>query len=87
MNNVGDLEIKLQEILDKLNETFDVAIKEQGEDEIVTKVVLSNLKNDGSEFLEKFIGLFSPLVEQLTNGQKEVVYEEGTGLTIRRIDD
>ena len=87
MNNVGDLEIKLQEILDKLNETFDVAIKEQGEDEIVTKVVLSNLKNDGSEFLEKFIGLFSPLVEQLTDGQKEVVYEEGTGLTIRRIDE
>ena len=73
---MGDLEIKLQEILDKLNETFDVAIKEQGEDEIVTKVVLSNL-----------IGLFSPLVEQLTDGQKEVVYEEGTGLTIRRIDD
>lgn len=87
MNNVGDLEIKLQEILDKLNETFDIAIKEQGEDEIVTKVVLSNLKNDGSEFLEKFIGLFSPLVEQLTDGQKEVVYEEGTGLTIRRIDE
>ena len=84
---MGDLEVKLQEILDKLNETFDVAIKEQGEDEIVTKVVLSNLKNDGSEFLEKFIGLFSPLVEQLTDGQKEVVYEEGTGLTIRRIDE
>jgi len=87
VNNLGDLEVKLQEILDKLNETFDVSIEDQGEDEIVTKVVLSNQKNDGSEFLEKFIGLFSPLVEQLTEGQKEVVYEEGTGLTIRRIDE
>jgi len=87
VNNVGDLEVKLQEILDKMNESFDVTIEDKGEDEIVTKVVLSNLKNDGSEFLEKFIGLFSPLVEQLTDGQKEVVYEEGTGLTIRRIDE
>jgi hypothetical protein len=84
---VEDLEIKLQEILDELNKSFSVTIEDKGEDEIVTKVVLSELKNDGSMFLEKFIGLFSPLVEQLTEGQKEVVYEEGTGLAIRRIDE
>lgn len=84
---MGELETKLQEILDEMNKSFTVEIQDQGEDEIVTKVVLSELKNDGSEFLEKFIGLFSPLVEQMTEGQKEVVYEEGTGLTIRRIDE
>lgn len=83
---MSDLEEKLQEVLVSLNDTFDVEIQEQGEDEIITKLVLKNLKSDGSEFLEKFIGFFSPIVEQMTEGKKEVVYEEGTGLTIRRID-
>lgn len=82
-----DLENKLQEILNELNHSFEVKIEEQGEDKIITKIVLSEQKNDGSVFLEKFIGLFSPLIEQLTEGKKEVVFEEGTGLTIRRIDD
>jgi hypothetical protein len=83
---MSDLEEKLQEILVSLNNTFDVEIQEQGDDEIITQLILKNLKNDGSEFLEKFIGFFSPIVEQMTDGKKEVVYEEGTGLTIRRID-
>ncbi len=83
---MSDLEEKLQEILISLNNTFDVEIQEQGDDEIITQLILKNLKNDGSEFLEKFIGFFSPIVEQMTDGKKEVVYEEGTGLTIRRID-
>ena len=78
-----DLESKLQEILDSLNNTFDVVIDEKDDNEIALK----NLKNDGSEFLEKFIGMFSPLIEQLSNGEKQVVYEEGSGLKIRRIDD
>lgn len=82
-----DLESKLQEILDSLNNTFDVVIDEKDDNEIVTKITLKNLKNDGSEFLEKFIGMFSPLIEQLSNGEKQVVYEEGSGLKIRRIDD
>ena len=82
-----ELEVKLQEVLDALNNTFDVEIEEKNEDEIVTKIVLKNLKSDGSDFLEKFIGMFSPLVEQFSNGEKQVVYEEGNGLKIRRITD
>jgi len=76
-----------REILDSLNNTFDVVIDEKDDNEIVTKITLKNLKNDGSDFLEKFIGMFSPLIEQLSNGEKQVVYEEGSGLKIRRIDD
>lgn len=84
---MDDLEKKLQEILDSMNQTFDIHITEQGEDTIITKLTIDNIKKDGSEFLEKFIGFFSPIVEQMTDGEKEVVYEEGTGLTIRRITE
>ena len=84
---MNELEKKLQEILLSMNETFDISIDEKDEDDVVLKITLSNLKNDGSEFLEKFIGVFSPLIEQITNGEKQVVYEEGTGLVIRRVND
>jgi len=84
---LDDLEKKLQEILDSMNQTFNIKITEQGKDTIITKLTMDSMKNDGSDFLEKFIGFFSPIVEQMTDGEKEVVYEEGTGLTIRRITE
>lgn len=84
---MNELEKKLQEILQSMNDTFDISIDEKDEDDVVLKITLSDLKNDGSMFLEKFIGVFSPLIEQITNGEKQVVYEEGTGLVIRRVND
>jgi len=84
---MNELEKKLQEILVSMNDTFDIEINEKDDEDIVLKITLNNLKNDGSEFLEKFISVFSPLIEQITNNEKQVVFEEGTGLVIRRVND
>jgi hypothetical protein len=86
---MGELDKKLQEVLESLNKTFDIEIQDQGDDEIITKLIIRRKKpnNDGAEFLEKFLGFFGPIVEQISDGEKEVVYEEGTGLTIRRINE
>ena len=59
------------------------------EDCMVTKVTITDLKQgvDRSAFVERFCELFGPLVEQMSDGRKAVVYEEGRGLTIRRVDE
>ena len=84
-----ELEQKLQHVLEVMNTTFDIAIDqtEEGvEDEkVITKIVLKKLNNDGSDFVEAFCSLFGPVVEQVSNGTKEFVYEEGTGLKIKNI--
>jgi len=84
---VENLETKLQEILTCLNNTFNINIEETNDKEEITKITLNELKNDGSELLEKFLGLFGPVLEQITNGEKNIVYEEGTGLAIRNIGE
>ena len=80
---MNELEQKLGEILDLINDTFDVTIADRLDDNVVTKLTITGVKNDGSEFLEKFGALFGPLVEQASNGQRELVYEEERGLTIK----
>lgn len=87
---MDELESKLQKVLESIDSTFDVVIEESEnesdnpDNKIITKIVLKNLKNDGSDFVENFCSLFGPLIEQLSNGEKELVYEEGKGLTIRK---
>lgn len=62
---------------------------ETAEEQMVTKVTIAKLQDgvDGSEFVEQFCALFGPLVEQMSNGTKAMVYEEGRGLAIRRVDE
>ena len=85
---MGDFEQKVQNILEVLNKSFTITIKETKEDEgnkVVTKLTLKQAKNDdGAEFLEAFIGFAGPLIEHMSSGERELVYEENKGLTIRR---
>ena len=59
------------------------------EDRMVTKVTITDLKQgvDRSMFVERFCELFGPLVEQMSDGRKAVVFEENRGLTVRRVDE
>lgn len=82
-----ELEVKIQDVLDSVNETFDVAIEDSQDvdsQKIITKIVLKNIKNDGSDFVEKFCSLFGPFIETVSNGEKELVFEEEKGLTIKK---
>ena len=84
---LGDFEKKVQDILNVLNSTFDIKIdatKNDEGDQVITKLVLKKPKNDGSEFMEAFIGFVGPLIEHMSSGERELVYEENKGLTIRR---
>ncbi len=59
------------------------------EEQMVTKVTITGVRDgiDGAAFVESFCSLFGPLVEQMSNGTKAMVYEEGRGLAIRRVDE
>jgi len=56
---------------------------------MVTRVAITKLKgsSDGADFVESFCSLFGPLVEQMSGGEKALVYEEEHGLAIRRVDE
>lgn len=84
---MDELETKIQAVLDSLNSTFDVAIEDSQDvdsQKIITKIVLKNLNNDGSDFVESFCSLFGPFIESVSNGEKELVFEENKGLTIKK---
>jgi len=78
---------KLNLTLNSINESFDISIDDKNSDEIITKLSIKSLKNDGSDFIEKFCSLFGPLIEQLSDGKKELLYQENTGLVIKRKED
>lgn len=84
---MNELEQKLADVLESINTTFGVEIAEKrGEDDdtVVTKLTLRGLTGDGSEFIEKFCALFGPLIEQASDGERELVFEEERGLTVKR---
>ena len=41
---MGELDKKLQEVLESLNKTFDIEIQDQGDDEIITKLIIRRKK-------------------------------------------
>ena len=83
-----ELEQKLNDVLKEMNKTFEIKIDESNminDENIATKLVISNMNNDGSEFIEKFCSLFGPLIT-MVNNNKELVYQEDTGLVINYTD-
>lgn len=80
---MSELEEKVSEVLNSFNETFDMEIEQ--DNDIVTNIKINELKNDGAEFIDKFCSLFGPLITQLSANQKEIVFEETTGLVIKNI--
>lgn len=89
---MDDFQDKVIKTLDELNKTFEIDIDEKktpdgAEEEYVTKIVLKGLKNDGADFIEAFCSLFGPIIESMNERNKELVFEEGTGLTVRRVED
>lgn len=56
---------------------------------MVTRITINRLRDgvDGAAFVERFCELFGPLVEQISDGRRAVVFEEGRGLTVRRVDE
>lgn len=84
---MDELEKKINDVLDSINSTFDVVVSDSddsNDEKIVTKISLENMKNDGSDFVEKFCSLFGPLIEQVSEGKSELVYQEDTGLIIKK---
>jgi hypothetical protein len=83
-----ELENKLNDVLKEMNKTFQIEIDESesiNDENIATKLVIKNITNDGSEFIEKFCSLFGPLITMVTEN-KELVYQEDTGLVINYTD-
>jgi hypothetical protein len=83
-----ELENKLNDVLKEMNKTFQIEIDESesiNDENIATKLVIKNMTNDGSEFIEKFCSLFGPLITMVTEN-KELVYQEDTGLVINYTD-
>ena len=83
-----ELENKLNDVLKEMNKTFQIEIDQSesiNDENIATKLVIKNMTNDGSEFIEKFCSLFGPLITMVTEN-KELVYQEDTGLVINYTD-
>lgn len=90
---MNELEDKLKKVLSDMNASFKIEVGEttnnDGE-QIAQKLTIAETNNDGSEFLESFCSLFGPLITMVTNEEKELVYQEDTGLVIQHkqiIDD
>lgn len=90
---MNELEDKLKKVLSDMNTSFKIEVGEttnnDGE-QIAQKLTIAETNNDGSEFLESFCSLFGPLITMVTNEEKELVYQEDTGLVIQHkqiIDD
>lgn len=90
---MNDIENKLKEVLKAMNDSFkiEVTVSEDIDDEqIAHRLIISEKKNDCEAFLESFCSLFGPLITAITNEEKELVYQEDTGLVIQHkniIDD
>ena len=90
---MNDIENKLKEVLKSMNDSFkiEVTVSEDIDDEqIAHRLIISEKKNDCEAFLESFCSLFGPLITAITNEEKELVYQEDTGLVIQHkniIDD
>jgi len=90
---LNDIENKLKEVLKAMNDSFkiEVTVSEDIDDEqIAHRLIISEKKNDCEAFLESFCSLFGPLITAITNEEKELVYQEDTGLVIQHkniIDD
>ena len=83
-----ELENKLNDVLKEMNKTFQIEIDQSesiNDENIATKLVIKDMTNDGSEFIEKFCSLFGPLITMVTEN-KELVYQEDTGLVINYTD-
>ena len=90
---MNELEDKLKDVLNQLNKSFTIQvddIEDNDGEQIAQKLIVSETKNDASDFLESFCSLFGPLITMVTNEEKELVYQEDTGLVIQHrqiIDD
>jgi len=90
---MNELEEKLRNVLEKMNSSFNIEVGDiinEDDEMIAQKLTIAETKNDGSEFLESFCSLFGPLITMVTNEEKELVYQEDTGLVIQHkkiIDD
>ena len=76
-----------------MNATFNISIEDISDidgEQIANKLLISDINNDGSDFLEAFCSLFGPLITLITKEEKELVYQLDTGLVIQHkqiIDD
>ena len=90
---MNDIENKLKDVLKTMNESFKIEVTDSEDvdgEQLAQKLVISETKNDCADFLESFCSLFGPLITAITNEEKELVYQEDTGLVIQHkniIDD
>jgi hypothetical protein len=75
-----ELENKLNDVLKEMNKTFQIEIDQSesiNDENIATKLVIKDMTNDGSEFIEKFCSLFGPLISMVTEEKKELYMQGG----------
>ena len=90
---MNELEEKLKKVLTDMNASFKIEVGDVddiGDEQIAQKLIITETKDDGANFLESFCSLFGPLITMITNEEKELVYQEDTGLVIQHkniIDD
>ena len=73
---------KINELLDKLNESFVVDAKISDSDNTVEEFKITGLKNDGSEFIEEMINMFSQII--MANDEYEFIYDPNEGIKIAK---
>ena len=81
---MNELIEKINEILTGLNNTFELEaniVEEDGE-KIANGLKIKSIKNDGSEFMNSLIDIFSQIVE--ATGENEIVYDEEKGIVIAK---
>ena len=72
---------KLNELLGSFNNSFEVKAKINDE-KIVEGLEITELKNDGSEFIENLINMFSQIIE--SNDEYELIYDTNDGIKIAK---
>lgn len=72
---------KLNELLGSFNNSFEVKAKITDE-KIVEGLEITKLKNDGSEFIENLINMFSQIIE--SNDEYELIYDTNDGIKIAK---
>lgn len=72
---------KLNELLGSFNNSFEVKAKINDE-KIVEGLEITKLKNDGSEFIENLINMFSQIIE--SNDEYELIYDTNDGIKIAK---
>jgi hypothetical protein len=75
---------KINEVLKKFNSTFEIStagISEENGEEITGALKITNLKNDGSEFVAELFNIFDAIAQSVSDDY-ELVYNEERGLVL-----